>query len=189
MAGRCLLLYTKPPVAGRVKTRLIGDLSAEEAAALHEALLLDLLERLDGGAFALELRWALEDAEDVGSDHPTLTKNEVEQAFSRLEGGADVVLGPAQDGGYFLIACRAHCVDPHLFRDIAWSGPRVLEQTLSRCRDRGLSTETLAMGRDVDDAGDLSWLRDELEAGRLPPSPRVRRLFAAWQAADTEGSA
>ena len=45
-SDRCLLVFTKPAVPGRVKTRLIGALTAEEAAALHAAFLADLLDRL-----------------------------------------------------------------------------------------------------------------------------------------------
>jgi len=61
---RCLLVFTKPPVPGRVKTRLIGHLSAASAAHLHQALLADLLDSLGGGRFAVRLHWA------VGADEP-----------------------------------------------------------------------------------------------------------------------
>ncbi len=55
----CVLLFTKPVVPGRVKTRLIGELSAEQAARLHAAFLGDLSERLAGGRFHLQVAWAL----------------------------------------------------------------------------------------------------------------------------------
>jgi len=58
--ARRLLLFTKPARPGRVKTRLIGDLTAEEAAQLHAAFLADLAERLRGGSFELVVAWALE---------------------------------------------------------------------------------------------------------------------------------
>jgi rSAM/selenodomain-associated transferase 1 len=54
-----LLVFTKPARAGRVKTRLIGPLSADEAAALHRAFLGDLLERLLPGPWGVELVWGL----------------------------------------------------------------------------------------------------------------------------------
>lgn len=66
---RLLLVYAKPPVPGRVKTRLIGALGAGRAAELQEALLRDLLEGLHGGSFEVELRWALaagEEPPDLG---------------------------------------------------------------------------------------------------------------------------
>ncbi|MEM7049673.1 MAG: TIGR04282 family arsenosugar biosynthesis glycosyltransferase [Acidobacteriota bacterium] len=60
-----LILFTKPAVPGRVKTRLIGALDARQTAALHQAFLDDLLERLAGGAFELRIAWALEGDEVV----------------------------------------------------------------------------------------------------------------------------
>ncbi|HYL06820.1 MAG TPA: DUF2064 domain-containing protein, partial [Thermoanaerobaculia bacterium] len=60
---RRLLLFTKPARQGRVKTRLIGDLTAAQAAELHAAFLADLLPRLAAGAFALDVLWAVEPGE------------------------------------------------------------------------------------------------------------------------------
>ncbi len=67
-ASRCLLLFTKPARPGRVKTRLIGELSAEQAAELHAAFLGDLSERLAAGSFQLRVAWALEAGEPFPSD-------------------------------------------------------------------------------------------------------------------------
>src|SRR5436305_8455451 len=66
---RRLLLFTKPPRPGRVKTRLIGELTADEAARLHATFLEDLLARLRGGDFELRLAWALE-ADDADEEVP-----------------------------------------------------------------------------------------------------------------------
>jgi rSAM/selenodomain-associated transferase 1 len=65
LRARCLLVFTKPAVPGRVKTRLIGHLSAAAAARLHQALLDDLLEALAGGRFTVRLALALEANEPV----------------------------------------------------------------------------------------------------------------------------
>ncbi len=65
--GACVLLFTKPPRPGRVKTRLIGELSAEEAAELHAAFLGDVGESLSQGRFELRIAWAL----DEGEPQPT----------------------------------------------------------------------------------------------------------------------
>jgi uncharacterized protein len=67
MGGRCLLVFTKPPVPGRVKTRLIGHLSASAAARLHQALLGDLLDALAGGRFSVRLAMAVESGEALPS--------------------------------------------------------------------------------------------------------------------------
>jgi uncharacterized protein len=62
-ARRSLVVLTKPAIPGRVKTRLIGVLSAQEAAALHQAFLNDLLIELGTGDFLPRLAWALEPGE------------------------------------------------------------------------------------------------------------------------------
>ncbi|HEY4593451.1 MAG TPA: glycosyltransferase, partial [Thermoanaerobaculia bacterium] len=71
MSARRLLLFTKPAREGRVKTRLIGDLTPAQAAALHTAFLDDLLDRLREalleGSFELRLAWALKPEEAVPS--------------------------------------------------------------------------------------------------------------------------
>lgn len=214
MPRRRLLLFTKPAREGRVKTRLIGDLTAAEAAALHSAFLDDLVDRLRDGDFELQLAWAL-DADDelpaggirqqgddlgerlyralseasrdgssvmaVGSDHPTLRLAMIHEAFERLERGAEVVLGPAEDGGYYLIALRPDAVDPGLFRDIPWSTGRVLSETLERCRE--LAVELLPPASDVDTPEDLRRLAARLasDTGDDLGCPRTRELLRAWQ--------
>lgn len=67
MSLRRLLLFTKPAVPGRVKTRLHGTLTPEQAAQLHQAFVDDVLERLAPGAFELTIAWALAPGEAVPS--------------------------------------------------------------------------------------------------------------------------
>lgn len=210
-----MLVYTKPAVPGRVKTRLIGALSPEEAAQLHAALLGDVLAALAGGDFDLRIAWAAQPGEPlpdlgipaslqpegdlghrlfaglaaaahdgaavaaVGSDHPGLTAARVEEAFARLEAGADVVLGPAEDGGYYLVAARAAALHPDLFTDIPWSTEDVLAATLERCAARHLAVALLERGTDVDTPADLERLAERLLAGELV-APRTRERLEAW---------
>lgn len=212
---RRLLLFTKPARAGRVKTRLIGDLTPAEAAELHAAFLSDLLARLAGGEFDLRLAWALDPGDEVpegpvpgvrqrgedlgerlflalseageeaasvaalGSDHPTLPVEIVHRAFEALERGAEVVLGPAEDGGYYLIALRAGAVSRRLFEGIEWSTERVLPATLDRCRELGLALEMLPPASDVDTPEDLARLAARMTGGDLG-CPRTRTLLEAW---------
>lgn len=63
--ARRLLLFTKPAVPGRVKTRLHGALTPEQAALLHQAFVDDVLERLAPGAFELSIAWALAPGETI----------------------------------------------------------------------------------------------------------------------------
>lgn len=97
----------------------------------------------------------------IGSDSPTLPPRLVGDAFDRLQ-AADCVLGPASDGGYYLIGLRAD--QPELFDQIEWSTPRVLEQTVARAKAAGLSLATLPPWYDVDTAEDLGVLRRHLTA-------------------------
>lgn len=222
MPSRRLLLFTKPAREGRVKTRLIGDLTAAEAASLHAAFLDDLLERLREGDFELRLAWALDSSDDLpagpvpgirqegndlgerlyralsgaarevssvmalGSDHPTLPLERIHQAFAALERGARVVLGPAEDGGYYLVALRSDAVSRRLFQDIPWSTAGVLPATLDRCRELGISPELLPVAADVDTPEDLRRLASRMVSEDLG-CPRTRELLRLWQRLPEDG--
>jgi uncharacterized protein len=97
----------------------------------------------------------------VNSDSPTLpTEFLVRAAQALLEPGERVVLGPADDGGYYLLGMkRAYA---HLFADIAWSTGEVAAATRDRARSLGLDVVMLPVWYDVDDAASLSRLKVEL---------------------------
>lgn len=101
----------------------------------------------------------------VGSDMPQLDVSAVALADAALAmGETDVVLGPALDGGYYLIGMAR----PHpLFSEIAWSTDAVLRQTRSRAQQLGLRTQLLPEAFDVDTVEDLDRLGRWLE-GRAP---------------------
>lgn len=88
----------------------------------------------------------------IGTDAPGLSRQTVTEALDALD-AADVVLGPAQDGGYYLLALRAS--QPRLFAGVDWSTPRVLEETLARAATVGLGVRQLARRRDLDTLDDL----------------------------------
>lgn len=96
----------------------------------------------------------------IGADIPSLDKAYLDTAAAALR-ASDVVLGPTDDGGYCLIALRVH--DAHVFSDIEWSTPRVLEQTLARCRDHDLEVTLLDTLWDVDTVADY----ERAKANRL----------------------
>ncbi len=209
------MVFTKPAHPGRVKTRLIGELDAEQAAALHAAFLEDLVERLAPGRFELRIAWALEAGEApppaatpgfrqegadlgerlyrglsraardhprvaaVGSDHPDLPLAIVERAFAALD-SAEIVLGPAEDGGYYLVGARAEALDRGLFEGIAWSTGGVFEATVERCRRLGLGLARLPAAADVDTPADLERLAAALERGEAD-CPRTRALLTSWK--------
>jgi rSAM/selenodomain-associated transferase 1 len=90
----------------------------------------------------------------VGTDCPTLDEPLIERAFAALE-HADVVLGPASDGGYYLVAVRR--LEPAIFTGIPWSTPEVLEKTCAAAAGAGLTLTLVDERRDVDTIDD--WRR------------------------------
>jgi hypothetical protein len=97
----------------------------------------------------------------VNGDSPTLPTRLLVQAMEALRGAGDrMVLGPASDGGYYLIGLkRAH---QHLFTQIAWGTDTVARSTCDRAEEIGLATTLLPEWYDVDDMQTLRWLQDEL---------------------------
>jgi rSAM/selenodomain-associated transferase 1 len=111
-----------------------------------------------GPNFGQRLHYALEDLLGEGyqsvaimnSDSPTLPAGHLRLAFEKLNlPGSRVVLGPACDGGYYLIGIKES--EPRLFEDISWSTDLVLKQTVDRANAIGLDVELLPRWYDVDD--------------------------------------
>jgi rSAM/selenodomain-associated transferase 1 len=96
----------------------------------------------------------------VGSDVPRLSRDDVRAALGSLA-DHDLVLGPAHDGGYYLVALRAR--RPPLFEGIAWGTASVLAATLEKAAALGLTVRVLEERRDVDTVEDLRvewpWVR------------------------------
>jgi len=88
----------------------------------------------------------------VGTDIPGLDESTLRQAFDALE-THDVVIGPATDGGYYLIGMTR--TRPELFDGIPWSTARVLDLTLERAEAAGLSVARLEPRTDVDTLDDV----------------------------------
>lgn len=206
-SGGTVLVVAKAPRVGHSKTRLVPPLEPGQAAALHEALLLDTidhcraacadvrllcppadvhtLERLVPGvpcvaqqgrglADALQHGLAAHAGPGpcaiVSSDVPGLPAGSLAATFALIANGeADVVLGPALDGGYWLIATGAPQAAP--FREIPWSTPAVAAVTRARCVEAGLTVAEVALWRDVDTMVDLAALTDDASA--LPARTRA----------------
>ncbi len=199
-----IILFAKAPVAGRVKTRLLAECSAEAAAALQTAFVRDMVAMLEqfapqadiqlhtdaetdawedlglaaglqapgdlGARMLAALSAALGEGRPramiVGSDAPTLPATLLGQL---LGSGADVALGPTDDGGYYAIACRRTARG--MFDGVEWSTPRALEQTVRAVRQAGLSVELGERWFDVDSPDDLA---------RLARSPRLPAHTRRW---------
>lgn len=106
----------------------------------------------------------------IGTDSPTLPLERLDQALAALETAHDAVLGPTEDGGYYLAGCRRP--RPGMFDGVAWSAETTLADTC-RAFDRvGYRTTLLAPWWDVDEPGDLERLRKDPGLGE-----RTRRAL------------
>jgi glycosyltransferase A (GT-A) superfamily protein (DUF2064 family) len=114
----------------------------------------------------------------IGADAPHVPAAALAEAAAALAGRAEVVLGPAADGGYYLIGLRGPA--PGLFAGIAWSTAGVLAATRARAEAAGLAVHLLPPGFDVDEVADLVRLRALLARGevRLPRTTEVLAVLA-----------
>jgi rSAM/selenodomain-associated transferase 1 len=108
----------------------------------------------------------------VGSDTPTMTTRHIADAFHALD-THDVVLGPANDGGYWLIGMQQ--LHPDLFADIPWSTDRVLTRTRERCEEHARTYALLDVLSDVD-------VKDDIES--LSPNPELQLIVDAVRMSD-----
>jgi hypothetical protein len=93
----------------------------------------------------------------VASDSPDLPAKFLNRAIGALH-QRDSVLGPAADGGYYLVGFRADTFVPEAFRDIDWSTERVFMQTAKKIKKAGRTIHVLPTWYDIDTAGDLAML-------------------------------
>jgi rSAM/selenodomain-associated transferase 1 len=147
------------------EVRLVPQAGADLGARL-DRILTDLLAQSRAGAIAID------------ADSPTLPTEYLRQACARLaEATADVVLGPCEDGGYYLIGLRQPA--PVLFREMPWSTAGVLDETVTRTRRLGLRLALLPPWFDVDRGEDLGRLRESVE---VPGAYRAARTLAFLEA-------
>ncbi len=142
------------PADVRVITQADGDLGERMRAAMTRLF--------EAGAPAVAV---------VGSDLPDIQPALIEQAFAALDDAPrGLVLGPAHDGGYYLVAATSV---PPIFDGIEWGSARVFEQTLAAARAAALEVRVLDPLGDVDNVGALLGVR----------ARRTQQWVAAWRAA------
>lgn len=236
-----IILFTRIPVPGKIKTRLHPILSPEECAFLQEAMALDLAEKLSelglpivlsysdewsseeegealrdsflakveevcvnapsfvaipqrGGDLGARMDHAMQDAFDsgaeacilMGSDLPDIMRHDVEVA-QRALAYSDVVLGPTDDGGYWLVGVRSPF--PELFEGKDYGSGGVLTDAVATCRAH---ERTVALSRetfDIDAPEDYYQLCKQVNKGDFRLGKRtvaaVGQLMAV-SAADSE---
>lgn len=143
------------------------QLSPQQGAELGERLDNLLTRALTSGATAAVV---------MDSDSPTLPAAYLAAAFEHLHAGADVVLGPCDDGGYYLIGLRQP--QPRLLREVPMSTPTVLADTLAIAREMSLKVALLPTWYDVDTVVELTRLRQELPAFDATVAKSTRAFLA-----------
>jgi rSAM/selenodomain-associated transferase 1 len=134
----------------------------------------DLGARLDNGlTHYLDLGYRLVAA--VNSDGPTLPLAYLTGAFEELGRETDVVLGPSDDGGYYLIGLKRPA--PRLLREVRMSTPHVTTDTLALAAEEGLRATLLPTWYDVDDARSLARLKAELATAPPEVAPHTQAFL------------
>jgi rSAM/selenodomain-associated transferase 1 len=203
-----LLVFTRAPRAGQVKTRLIPQLGAQGASDFHARLIHRCLQMVTrAGLCPVEL-WCAPSCHDpffedcrkrygvelydqaqgalgermyealgsaliraesavlIGTDIPSIEAADLEAALQALQQGKDAVVGPAREGGYYLIGLKQP--NRRLFEGINWGTSTVFQETLSRLQQLEMDWLCLREHADVDTPEDYRRL---LEAIRLDAGP------------------
>ncbi len=154
------------------------EIEAFEAADLDGCLLLaqrgqDMGERLANCCADL-LSSGFHSLVILGADSPTVQPEVVYEAFEQLAQPSALVVGPATDGGYYLLGLNQ--LYPELFAQINWSSPDVLAQTQARAATLQLTVSLLPAGLDIDTPADLESLQQQIADGTAAPPKTTRYL-------------
>ncbi len=194
-----LMIFCKAPIPGQVKTRLIPELTAEQAAELHIELSIKTLQRAIQSNLCPVQLWCTPTTDHdfftaskaayplvlkqqqgadlgermhhafcsalanhslallMGCDCPSLTERDLEEALTALNLKNEVVLAPAEDGGYVMIGLNQP--HPELFDNMPWGTARVLNQTRARIKLHKLRHHELSKQWDLDTPEDLERYR------------------------------
>ena len=194
-----LIMMTRAPVAGQVKSRLAKSIGNRRAAAVYRNMMQAQISKLlaanicplelhvcpqvrhpffiamrRGGVVRVErqqgnnlgsqmhhaIRSGLQRAEAViliGADVPGISVEQIEQVCTLLSSRDELIIMPADDGGYGLLGMRK--VDAGLFRAVHWGTQRVCKQTLRRATQLGINYRLFSSCYDIDYQRDLARLR------------------------------
>ncbi len=156
------IIFFSPPDRKKDFVNWLGSgtrLEAQEGADLGEREQ-DAFTRVLGGE-----SFGCDRAVLIGTDCPALDNEKIERAFALLD-GHDIVLGPAADGGYYLLGLSTP--GPELFSGIGWGTSEVLEKTIEAAKKAQLDVAMLDELYDVDTFDDLRRLDGDIKTGRIP---------------------
>lgn len=234
-----LVIFAKAPLAGQVKTRLVGALTAEQAVELYVCFLRDtfaVMEAVQEERESLSLVLCYTPAEEIeafeaadfeggvllpqrgddlgerlcncladlrelgfssivilGADSPTIPDEIVQEAFERLGESNEVIIGPATDGGFYLLGMNASQIPvaPQLFERTEWGSAQVLTQLQTRAAQAGLSLSLLPEWYDIDTPEELTKLQQQITAGKVAPKftgSYLRKFISARQTISDQGA-
>lgn len=150
--------------APTINDKQLKQLAKDHQLELHQQQGADLGERM---AYALQQTlYTQQSAILIGTDCPAIDIDYIQQAIEELDNGHDIVIGPAEDGGYVLIGVKLF--NSELFKDIDWGSGRVLQQTKHKIDQLDLSLKELDTLWDIDNPHDLRRLKQNRQlADRL----------------------
>jgi len=128
----------------------------------------DLGERMSNG-FTEAFEMGFKKVVLIGSDIPDLPLEFIEEAFITLN-KSDVVIGPAFDGGYYLIGFKDKTFSPQVFEGMAWGTQNVFDETIKKLKRFGRAVHTLPYQRDIDTVEDLNYLKRKFLPAAHQPS-------------------
>jgi glycosyltransferase A (GT-A) superfamily protein (DUF2064 family) len=114
----------------------------------------------------------------IGSDLPDLPSKLIEDAFAALDNPKDAVIGPATDGGYYLIGFRYDKFLPAVFEGLAWGTGSVFSETLNILQTRGYQTAIMPKWQDIDTRDDLINLMERNKSTAFAHSQTMKYLAA-----------
>lgn len=161
-----------------------GEPGGSELAETFGALRVERQEGADLGermSAAFTERFYLRRAEKIvaiGTDLPTVTAHDLSVALALLD-SCDWVIGPATDGGYYLLGCNAGAWKLDILKGIAWGGSSVREATIGRIRAEGQTVALLPERRDIDHLNDLLEFDGEELRTLAPDTWTLREALAA----------
>lgn len=169
-AGRGVAIYT-PAQASSIYQDILPKeflLIPQRGHDLSERLVLAIEDLFKAGFASVCL---------INSDSPTVPASHFAEAARELAKSGDrVVLGPSDDGGYYLIGLKQ--TRRRLFAEIDWSTERVLEQTIKRAAEINVPVHQLPYGFDVDDRVTMRRLCDELLGSETEAAPETRKFLS-----------
>ena len=147
-----VVLYLGAESRGRKNYPEFERARFQEGATLGERMSNAFRDMFDGGYRRVCI---------IGTDHPTLGLEKIEEGFSSLE-HSTAVIGPSADGGYYLLGMNTY--QPELFDGMTYSHPSVFAETIERARQSRIGIAVLDEWYDVDDEASLRRMMADLDA-------------------------